>query len=141
LLRGDIAQGNEQMMEGAEQRGLPYLFKLRQSKGVAQLIADWRNRGRGLDGLMPAQGWEGVESELQLQGWSRARQVIVLRRRLRERPKVEPEQTDQLCLPGCVMEHKGGDWYEHAVLVTSWEERDLLAIAQASRSRRQREHV
>ena len=59
----------------------------------------------------------------------------------RRRPTVEPEQTDQLCLPGCVLEHKGGDWYEHAVLVTSWEERDLLAIAQAYRDRADSENM
>ena len=141
LLRGDIAHGNEQMMEGAEQRGLPYLFKLRQSKGVAQLIARLAKQGAKAGWAHAGQGWEGVESELQLQGWSRGRRVIVLRRRLRERPTVEPEQTDQLCLPGCVLEHKGGEWYEHAVLVTSWEERDLLAIAQAYRDRADSENM
>jgi hypothetical protein len=26
FLRGDIAHGNEKMMQGAEQRGVPYLF-------------------------------------------------------------------------------------------------------------------
>ena len=45
FLRGDIAHGNEHMMQGAEQRGLPYLFKLRQTKGVGQLIARLAARG------------------------------------------------------------------------------------------------
>ena len=45
FLRGDSAHGNERMMQAAEERGLPYLFKLRQSKGVAQLIARLAARG------------------------------------------------------------------------------------------------
>ena len=53
LVRGDIAYGNEEMMTGCEQRDLAYVFKLRQTKGVAQLIgklarqgnkAEWRNQ-------------------------------------------------------------------------------------------------
>ena len=52
-VRGDIAYGNEEMMTGCEQRDLAYVFKLRQTKGVGQLIgklarqgnkAEWRNQ-------------------------------------------------------------------------------------------------
>jgi hypothetical protein len=55
LVRGDIAHGNEDMMAGAEARGVSYVFKLRQTKGVAKLIeklarqgnmAGWREAGR-----------------------------------------------------------------------------------------------
>lgn len=141
FVRGDIAHGNEAMMAGAEQRGVRYLFKLRQTKGVVELItrlagrrskAAWRDAG---------QGWEGVESELRLQGWSRARRVIVLRRRLRERPRLPEPDSAQLPLPGCVLEHKGGDWHEHAVLVSNWEEEELLAVAQAYRDRADSENL
>ena len=68
-----------------------------------------------------------ISFELQLQGWSRARRVIVLRRQLKERPAAV-EESEQLQLPGWAVEHKGGEWYEHAVLVTSWKEKDLLAV-------------
>ena len=53
LVRGDIAYGNEEMMTGCERRGLAYVFKLRQTKGVGILIgrlarqgnkAQWRNQ-------------------------------------------------------------------------------------------------
>jgi hypothetical protein len=44
-------------------------------------------------------------------------------------------------LPGCALQHKGGDWYEHAVLVTSWEEKELLAVAQAYRDRADTENM
>jgi len=119
FLRGDIAHGNENMMQGAEQRGVPYLFKLRQTKGVTQLIARLAARGDKAGWRAAGQGWEGVESHLQLQGWSRSRRVIVLRRKLRERPAPPEPDSGQLRLPGWALEHKGGDWYEHAVLVTS----------------------
>jgi hypothetical protein len=142
FLRGDIAHGNENMMRGAEERGLPYLFKLRQTKGVAQLIARLATRGNKAGWRDAGQGWQGVESRLQLQGWSRPRRVIVLRRKLR--PPEAPPDADagkQLQLPGWALEHKGGDWYEHAVLVTSWEEKELLAVAQAYRDRADTENM
>jgi hypothetical protein len=140
FLRGDIAHGNEKMMSGAEERGVAYLFKLRQTRGVVQLIERLASRRTRAVWCDAGQGWEGVESQLQLQGWSRARRVIVLRRRLRERP-APPEETNQLRLPGCAVQHKGGDWYEHAVLVTSWEEKELRAVAQAYRDRADTENM
>jgi hypothetical protein len=142
FVRGDIAHGNERMMAGCEERRLPYLFKLRQSKGVAAAIArlaagrsraNWRSAG---------QGWEAVESEFQLQGWTQPRRVVVLRRLSRERSKVEPSAGKQMSLPPeLVLEHKGGADYEYAVLVTNWEERDLLAVAQAYRDRADSENM
>jgi len=141
FIRGDIAHGNEKMMEAAEQRGLAYLFKLRQTKGVGQLIARLATRGDKAGWREAGQGWEGVESQLQLQGWSRTRRVIVLRRKVRERAAPAEFDGDQPRLPGWVLEHRGGDWYEHAVLVTSWEEKDLGAVAQAYRDRADSENM
>ncbi len=140
LLRGDIAHGNEEMMAGAEARGLAYVFKLRQTKGVAKLIEKLARRGEKAGWRTAGQGWEWVEDELQLQGWSRKRRVIVLRRPL---PKQQPAGVDtaQPTLPGLVIEHKGGDWYEHAVLVTNWEQTDLLALAQIYRDRGDSENM
>ena len=87
--------------------------------------AGWRDAG---------QGWEGVEQELQLQGWKAARRVIVLRRKLKADIEAEAD-TAQLSLPGATIQHKGGEWYEYAVLATNWPERDLLALAQTYRDR------
>jgi hypothetical protein len=141
FLRGDIAHGNEHMMQGAEQRGVAYLFKLRRTKGVGQLIARLAARG-DKSGWRPAgQGWEGLESQLQLQGWSRSRRVVVLRRKLKQRPAAAEEESRQLQLPGWAVEHRGGEWYEHAVLVTSWEEKDLMGVAQAYRDRADTENM
>ena len=81
LLRGDAHWGSEQAMLGAEQRGVDYLFRLRQTAGVKRLIT----RLFASDEWAPAgQGWQGVRSQLQLQGWSRSREVIVLRRQMRD---------------------------------------------------------
>jgi hypothetical protein len=42
----DIAHGNEDLMTGAEERGMQYVFKLRQTKGliglIEELTADFR---------------------------------------------------------------------------------------------------
>ena len=136
LVRGDCGHGNEQMMAGCEQRGLPYLFKLKQSKGVSALVQRL-SRSMGDSRLWQAagQGWEGMEQQLQLQGWSRSRRVIVLRRQLEHCPTEDQTSGAQLSLPGMVIELNQGEWYEHTVLVTSWEEKDVLAIAQLYRDR------
>lgn len=77
FLRGDCAFGNERMMQEAEKRGLHYLFKLRQSPNVKRLISrafgrtDWESAG---------QGWEGIDEQMALTGWTKKRRVVVLRR-------------------------------------------------------------
>jgi hypothetical protein len=83
LLRGDTGFGNEPIIRGAEQRGLAYLFKLRLTANVKRTIErlsrqrEWTNAG---------QGWEAKESVVRLDGWSRQRRVIVLRRRVKGEP-------------------------------------------------------
>ena len=67
------------MLREATARDQPYLTKLRLTKHVKGLIkrlfraSDWADAG---------QGWEGLEDTLTLVGWSRARRVVVLRRKL-----------------------------------------------------------
>src|SRR5882757_10075291 len=66
-------------MAQAEQRNLAYLFRLRTTKNVSRALqramaqSDWLDAG---------QGWQGKETSLRLQGWSRQRRVILLRRKL-----------------------------------------------------------
>ena len=80
LLRGDCGFGNEPIMREAEQRGLAYSFKLRLTANVKRMIErlatqrEWTNAG---------QGWQAKESLLRLDGWSRQRRVIILRRRVK----------------------------------------------------------
>lgn len=133
LLRGDINWGTERMMQQAEQRQLAYLFKLRQTRGVKRLLErlfrseDWEALG---------QGWQGLSTELLLEGWSRRRRVVVLRRQIRNSlawSRSEPAAPKQLSL-GLTEVVEEGVLYEYAVLVTSLEG-ELLTLAQLYRDR------
>ncbi|AEJ02462.1 transposase IS4 family protein [Nitrosomonas sp. Is79A3] len=81
LVRGDSAFGNQGVMVEMERIEQHYLFKLRQTAGVKRLIerqwqqGDWQNAGQGFD---------AVEGKLRLTGWSGARRVVVLRRRIKD---------------------------------------------------------
>ncbi|MEF8759141.1 MAG: hypothetical protein V5B36_05290 [Candidatus Accumulibacter sp. UW25] len=79
-MRGDIAFGNEGMMTEMEEIAQPYLFKLKQTAGVKRLIERLWRRGDWQD---VGQGFDAVETELRLAGWTRARRVVVLRRRVK----------------------------------------------------------
>jgi hypothetical protein len=136
FLRGDCVFGNESMLLGCEQRQLHYLFKLRLTKKVKALIQlvattpSWSNAG---------QGWQGVESQLQL-GWSRSRRVIVLRRRLEKpRPSARGQGPAQPFLPldGWMPQ---AEYYEFAVLVTDLTD-EVLTLAQHYRDRADAENA
>jgi hypothetical protein len=137
FIRGDCAWGNEQAMAEAEAHGLAYLFKLRQSAGVRKLVEslfasdEWRCAG---------QGWEGVERELRLAGWSRSRRVIVLRRPVKG-PVIAtqplPEGREQLTF---IDPATGTQLYEYAVLVTTLDY-PVETIAQLYRDRADSENV
>ena len=87
FLRGDCAWGTDRAMQGAEDRNIPYLFKLKQTANVKKLIV----RLFGKEGWVDAgQNWEGLHTDLQLSGWKRKRRVVVLRRPLRD--IAEPEK-------------------------------------------------
>ena len=81
MLRGDFGFGNERIISAAEERGLDYLFKLRSTVKVHWLVENlfkkqgWEDAG---------QGWEAMEAQIQLQGWSR-------QRRRREPPAQYPQ--------------------------------------------------
>jgi hypothetical protein len=142
LIRGDIAYGNQEMMLGCEARALPYLFKVRKSPGVAAMLGKLARQRDGQVDWMPAgKGWEGVSQRIQLQGWTRERRVIVLRRKLPGADSATQEDTAQPTLPGLTLEYKSGDFYEHAVLVTNWAENNLLTVAQMYRDRADAENI
>jgi len=133
FVRGDIAFGNEGTMAGSGKRGIDFLFKLRQSPNVKRLIkgldrpgTDWKDAGAG---------WKGTESTLRLEGWSRARRAVVLRRP-KQRDAAAPAELKQ---PGLqdefgFVEESGAPEYEWAVLVTSLS-CELRTLAQLYRDR------
>jgi hypothetical protein len=136
FLRGDIGWGSKRMMQEAEQRDRPYLFKIRWSGKIKELLASsfaldrWESAG---------QGWEGTWSEVRLAGWTNKRRIIILRRPLREdlvvakrkgkdrRRKAQMELEMSWVQEGTVL-------YENAVLVTNLED-DIFTLAQHYRDR------
>lgn len=137
FLRGDSGFGNEETMKEAEARELPYLFKLRQTKGVKQLIeklfraGPWKEAG---------QGWEGMEGSLRLSGWSRERRVVILRRVVREEVENPSHSEIEQLEFDFVTSDKYGTKYEYAVLVTSLPG-EVLSIAQHYRDRADAENA
>jgi hypothetical protein len=140
FLRGDSHWGAEKAMIGAEERKIGFLFKLKQSVNVKRLIGqmfakeEWEEAG---------QNWEGRREVLRLEGWSKERQVVVLRRPLRIKPAAEAvaggkkkrgrKPAKQLTLDLPELTYKGIE-YEYVVLVTSLTE-EVRSVAQHYRDR------
>ena len=76
LLRGDKGFGNEATMRET----LPYLFKLRLTANIKRSIRRLSQQSEWVDA---GQGWQAAETAVRLQGWSRQRRIIVLRRRVK----------------------------------------------------------
>ena len=121
--RGDCAYGNEKLMGEFETEGLPYLFKLRHTPKVKTLVQDALRHGARW--VEAGEGWQAMEAQLQLSGWSRSRRVVLVR----ESPALAPvgaqarRRRDHLDLPladGQVWPRSAAPWSgKIAVLVTS----------------------
>ena len=74
FLRGDCNWGTERAMAGAEQRGITYVLKLKQSALVKRLIAKPFGDDHWVDA---GEKWQGLDAELQLSGWSKKRRVLI----------------------------------------------------------------
>jgi hypothetical protein len=118
LLRGDCGFGNESVMREAEARRLPYLFKLRLTKNVRRMIEklsgrEWVNAG---------QGFWAKESGVRLEGWSRHRRAIVLRRRLKGAVGLSCDDENGMAQLSFAEIGEATEVYEYSVLVTSLDE-------------------
>src|SRR5215510_1695173 len=133
FLRGDCNWGTERAMEGAEQRKIAYVFKLKQTAKVKKLIARLFQDTRWVDA---GQSWQGLDEQLQLSGWTQKRRVVILRRPLRQSRTIEARSSNtgkQLELDLAELSHSGV-LYEYAVLVTSLPD-EVHTIAQHYRDR------
>ena len=137
FLRGDCNWGTERAMEGAEERKIGYVFKLKQSAKVKKLIARLFQDNRWADA---GQSWQGLDEQLQLMGWTKKRRVVILRRPLRQSRAVEGETekgqgklAKQLALDLPELS-QSGVLYEYAVIVTSLTD-EVRTIAQHYRDR------
>lgn len=137
LVRGDCGLGNENVMGELEEIKQAHLFKLRQTPGTKRMIErQWARQ----DWQAVGQGWEAVEDQLKLQGWSKSRRVVVLRRATKGDLLVTAKKTrKKAAIPGQQMLQFVDDnspitIWEYAVLVTNTDY-DLAAIAQLYRDR------
>lgn len=134
LVRGDAGMAGEPMFKALEELGQSYLFKLRLTRNVKRYIEqlfweqDWHEAG---------QGWEGKDGGLRLDGWSRTRRVIVLRREFRGEALLADESQGVLDF---VEVHVPAKRYEYAVLVTDLDH-ELLTLAQLYRDRADSENT
>ena len=132
FLRGDCGFGTNQIMTECENLDLPYLFKLKKTKLVKELVRRHMNQNNW---SYAGYGWDGTESKLQLTGWEKQRRVVILRRPLKKEVMMHKKQEDtgQMSLYfGAVDETL--KVYEYAVLVTSLED-DMSIISQHYRDR------
>ena len=134
LIRGDVSYGNEDGMTEAEERGQPYLFKLRQTTKVQQQILNlegWTDAG---------DGWQGAECMLKLMGWSCERRCVFLRRSAQKDSvkKILPTRAQGQFV--FVEGVESGPIYEHVVLVTN-ECLPIVGLAQLYRDRADCENV
>ena len=77
FVRGDCGYGNEAVMLEHEQRALPYLFKLRHTPKVKDLVVTMMRQGERWHDC--GDGWEAMETTLRLNGWTETRRVILVR--------------------------------------------------------------
>ena len=141
LIRGDIGFGNEGTMSGCEARGKLFLFKLRQSLNVKRLIVELQNES--INWVNAGGGWQGCERLLLLQGWSKSRRVIVLRRQERREGKRDGKRKllgagkddaqGELLFPEIVADDEIPQ-FEWAVLITNLEQ-PIETVAQLYRER------
>ncbi len=120
FIRGDVGFGTQNWMAALEQARKFYLFKLRQTAKVKELIKLVEIRGEWKDSTG---NWQCCEARLRLSGWTRQRRVAVYRRLHAKKPPAR----EQACLTGgnqdgClaldILEEDALSW-EYAVYVTN----------------------
>jgi hypothetical protein len=132
FIRGDCDWGVDDIMASAEEKQLDYLFKLRKSKYVKQLIS----RHHSLGGWhYVIDGWEAKDDHLKLAAWNKIRRVVIVRRRL---PKdvvlaLENQKEGQQAF-GFLEDAEDIRAFEYAVLVTSLDD-EVLSIVRHYRDR------
>ena len=144
-VRGDCGYGNEDIIDVCEQRGLRYLLRLRRSANVKRLIERLFRREDWTHATEASQGWQAIEDELRLSGWSKARRVVVLRRRIKndvaitaksaahKRGQQDANEQLVLALPHDEVQDNAQVW-EYTVLATN-ATYDIAAIGQLYRDR------
>ena len=126
FVRGDIGWGTDNAMAQMEDIEQPYLFKLKKSKNVKELIYKQHCLG---EWIHINKEWEAKEDTLQLQGWEKARRVVVVRRHLSTDNKMigVEYQKDRQQQFTFIDEPENIKAYEYAVLVTDLKD-DVVTL-------------
>lgn len=95
--RGDCGYGNQAVISEFEERALPYLFKLRHTPKVKELVKVMMGRGALWQDC--GDGWQALESSIKLKGWTRERRVVLVRENPSRAPIALPESRDRRSLP------------------------------------------
>ena len=126
FVRGDIGFGTDTVMSDLDAMNQSYLFKLKKSKNVINLI--YKHHGVG-EWTRIHPGWEAKSDKLALQGWKKKRQVMIVRRQVCSDRIVGIESSSG--------EHKQLSFidgpedmktYEYSVLITDRKELDLTTL-------------
>ena len=125
FVRGDIGYGTDNIMRELEAIYQSYLFKLKRSKYVKELIHKHHCEG---EWTFIRKGWEAKEDQLQLSGWEKERRVVIIRRRLSNDNLIGVEyntagQQEMAFIDG----PEDIKAYEYSVLVTDLED-DLVSL-------------
>src|ERR1019366_2795292 len=121
----------------AEQRGVTYLFKLRLTSNVKRMIAKLSTQSAWINA---GQGFEAKESTVRLEGWSRQRRAIVLRRRVKGTLAASVTDDHGQQKLSFVEIGADADVYEYSVLATSLDE-DISVFGQLYRDRGDAENI
>lgn len=138
FVRGDCDWGSGTVMDKLDHRGQDFLFKVKKSPRVKELI----NKHHCLGGWQRFKdGWEAKEDALHCQGWSKSRRAIIVRRQIKKDNTllIEHQKAGQQAL-AFVEDPEELKLYEYSVLVTSLDS-DLIAIVQHYRDRADCENV
>ena len=133
FIRGDSSYGSNAIMEKCEEQDVFYLFKLKATTNVKRQIAKLM---KNTSWLPVGQGWEGVNSDIQLTGWLKSRRIVILRRKLPEErlavtKKSKQSQQLEFFFADVEMDVTA---YEYQILVTNMRDH-VTTIAQHYRDR------
>lgn len=126
FVRGDCDWGSDHVMTQLETRKQDYLFKLKKSKYVKELIYKHHCLG---EWNYFNEGWEVKSDTLQLQSWEKTRRVVIVRRRLNSDSIIgmeyEVNNQKQLAFIDGPEDIRA---YEYAVLVTSLQDEEITIL-------------
>ena len=120
FVRGDCDWGSDRVMSELEQAGCDYLFKIRKTTNVTKAI---HHAHCGGGWVRYDKNWEGKESELKLNGWDKARRIIIVRRRVSgDYLMLEKENNSRQKEIAFIEDPENIKHFEYSVLVTSLDD-------------------